>query len=153
MDKHQTENPAGKAIHHFKVVGLLDRLLNIARLRRLLDEQGVKSPIHIFGGLDPLYTPLYFAAGGELFDGLGWLRYAYRDGIAVHRDTALILDRQITNPIAKGWILISIQNLSYLRVLSEDLRRFAHQKHDWSNLSHGKTLELIIGSVQERLGE
>ena len=23
MDKHQTENPAGKAIHHFKVVGLL----------------------------------------------------------------------------------------------------------------------------------
>ena len=24
MDKHQTENPAGKAIHHFKVVGLLN---------------------------------------------------------------------------------------------------------------------------------
>ena len=24
MDKHQTENPAGKAIHHFKVVGLLE---------------------------------------------------------------------------------------------------------------------------------
>ena len=23
MGKHQTENPAGKAIHHFKVVGLL----------------------------------------------------------------------------------------------------------------------------------
>ena len=23
MDKHQTENPAGKAIHHFKAVGLL----------------------------------------------------------------------------------------------------------------------------------
>ena len=23
VDKHQTENPAGKAIHHFKVVGLL----------------------------------------------------------------------------------------------------------------------------------
>ena len=23
MDKHPTENPAGKAIHHFKVVGLL----------------------------------------------------------------------------------------------------------------------------------
>ena len=132
---------------------ILDRLLNIARLRRLLDEQGVKSPIHIFGGLDPLYTPLYFAAGGELFDGLGWLRYAYRDGIAVHRDTAVILDRQITNPIVNAWILICIQNLSNLRVLSEDLRLFAHQKHDWSNLSHGRTLELIIGSVQERLGE
>ena len=25
MDKHQTENPAGKAIHHFKVVGLLGK--------------------------------------------------------------------------------------------------------------------------------
>ena len=24
MDKHQTENPAGKAILHFKAVGLLD---------------------------------------------------------------------------------------------------------------------------------
>ena len=29
MDKHQTENPAGKAIHHFKVVGLL--AMNIAK--------------------------------------------------------------------------------------------------------------------------
>ena len=67
----------------------------IYQLRRLLDHAGVESPIHVFGELDPLYTPLYFAAGGEMFDGLGWLRYTYREGVAVHRDATAILDRQI----------------------------------------------------------
>ena len=39
MDKQQTENPAGKAIHHFKVVGLLDLLI-----KRLQEPGGVAQP-------------------------------------------------------------------------------------------------------------
>jgi hypothetical protein len=34
-----------------------------------LDEAGVKSPIHVFGALDPLTVCLYFVAGAEVFDG------------------------------------------------------------------------------------
>ena len=98
--------PSGSRFHHFErlsdeevgnlrafdIIGvterelgdsILDRLLALSRLRRQLDEVQVMSPIHVFGGLDPLHTPLYFAAGAELFDGLGWLRYAYREGVSM----------------------------------------------------------------------
>ena len=40
---------------------ILDRLVNISKLRKLLNAEGISRPIHIFGGLDPLVTPLYFA--------------------------------------------------------------------------------------------
>src|SRR6478609_3309308 len=43
---------------------LLDRMTTLARLRTLLDETGsFERPIHLFGSLDPLLTPLYFMAG------------------------------------------------------------------------------------------
>ena len=131
---------------------VIDRLVNIARLRRSLDEKGVESPLHIFGGLDPLYTPLYFAAGGELFDGLGWLRYSYREGVAMHRDAAAVLDRQITKRKIPNLHSVSLQNLDELRRLSEDLRLFAHDNCNWEHLSRGDILEQIFGTLQERLG-
>ena len=131
---------------------ILDRLVTIAQLRRHLDNAGVESPIHIFGGLDPLYTPLYFAAGGELFDGLGWLRYAYREGVAMHRDTAALLDRQINRSRLRTWIRVCLQNLDELGRLSEDLRIFAHKTQDWADLPRGDSLEPIFRALQERLG-
>ena len=39
-------------------------MTNVAKLRELLDRADVDVPIHVFGALDPLYTPLYYAAGG-----------------------------------------------------------------------------------------
>ena len=131
---------------------VLERLVNITRLRRHLDDAGVESPIHIFGGLDPLYTPLYFAAGGELFDGLGWLRYAYREGIAMHRDTAAILDRQITRRRVSTWMSVFLQNLDELRRLSQDLRLFAHENQNWTRLSRADKLESIFRTLQEQIG-
>ena len=38
MDKHQTENPAGKAIHHFKVVGLLEEMSESVTHKQCADE-------------------------------------------------------------------------------------------------------------------
>ena len=139
-----TEQEVGESV--------IDRLVNIAHLRQHLDEAGVVSPIHIFGGLDPLYTPLYFAAGGELFDGLGWLRYTYRDGVAMHRDTAAILDRQLTRRRIPRLLSVCLQNLDELRRLSEDLRLFAHGNHNWTHLSRGEILESIFRTLEERLG-
>ena len=161
---HEFDKFSGKDfanLRAFDVIGItereigetvLDRLMNIAGLRRHLDEAGVESPIHIFGGLDPLYTPLYFAAGGELFDGLGWLRYAYREGVAMHRDSAAILDRQINKRRISTWMSVCLQNLDELRRLSDDLRVFAHRNCGWKHLSRGETLEPIFSTLQERLG-
>ena len=44
MDKHQTENPAGKAIHHFKVVGLLGGSIAMGADLRISREEGAGNP-------------------------------------------------------------------------------------------------------------
>ncbi|WP_439373037.1 hypothetical protein [Bradyrhizobium sp. DASA03120] len=56
-----------------------ERLAFVARLRALLDANNVHKPIHVFGGLDPFMTPLYFLAGADVVDGLTWLRMAFSD--------------------------------------------------------------------------
>jgi hypothetical protein len=63
-------------------VTVLDRMLAVARLRTGLRAKGVELPIHVFGSLDPVITPLYFLAGADIFDGLGWLRFGYSGGRA-----------------------------------------------------------------------
>jgi hypothetical protein len=63
----------------------LDRMVNIASLRRALQSVGLETPIHVFGSLDSISSPLYFLAGADIFDGLTWLRYAYSDGNTVYK--------------------------------------------------------------------
>ena len=130
---------------------ILDRLVNVAKLRELLNAKGISRPIHIFGGLDPLATPLYFAAGAEIFDGLGWLRYAYREGVAMHWTAGTLLDKQIKKRtvLAQHWV--SLQNLEAITLLSEDMRRFVHRKGDWDVYTRGEYLKPISESLQERL--
>ena len=48
---------------------LINRLHRLARLRLALSQREIHSPIHVWGGLDPLLTPLYFFAGADIFDG------------------------------------------------------------------------------------
>ena len=126
--------------------------MTIHELRSQLDRAGVQAPIHIFGGLDPLYTPLYFAAGAELFDGLGWLRYAYREGVPIHRDSAVIFEQEPDMDKHLAQILVCLNNLERLRQLEENLRTLAHGHINWGNLDQGEVLEPIYRAMQERLG-
>jgi len=133
---------------------LLDRLKTLARLRRLLDEEEVQAPIHVFGGLDPLVTPLYFAAGGEVFDGLGWLRYAYREGVAMSRESATILDGQVSKRWFQALTFVSLQNLDVIRNLTDELRVFAHSQGDWSKVStRGAVFKTICDRLDEKVGD
>lgn len=70
---------------------VFDRMRKIARFRRALDAAGIHAPIHIFGSLDTISTPLYFLSGADVFDGLTWLRYAYSEGQAVYQKNAAAL--------------------------------------------------------------
>jgi len=85
----------------FGIIGLTEkelgesmsmRLKNIFNLRRSLDAKGIKSPIHIFGALDPISVIHYFLAGAEIFDGLSWLKYSYKLGCATYINNSAILD-------------------------------------------------------------
>lgn len=59
----------------------LQRMCNIAKIRDALNKAGMETPIHVFGSLDTISTPLYFLAGADIFDGLTWLRFAFDEGI------------------------------------------------------------------------
>ncbi len=103
---------------------LIDKLRNVAKLRRGLDDAGVKSPIHIWGGLDPILTPLFFFAGAEIFDGVSWLRYAYIDGVAVNREAYSALKLNVNLSLDHSIFMCMNDNLAALSRLSTNLREF-----------------------------
>ncbi len=74
-----------KTLRGFDIIGvtekdlgknLFDRIKAIASLRYKLDSVGIDAPIHIWGGLDPISTPLFFFAGAQIFDGISWLLFS-----------------------------------------------------------------------------
>lgn len=157
-DFEMLSNSHAKDLRAFDIIGVterelgesvIDRLIALTTLRKRLDGVEVSSPIHVFGGLDPLYTPLYFAAGGEIFDGLGWLRYAYREGAAMHRDAGILLDEPVDTRWLKAVLSVPLRNLRELSVLTEDLRKLS-LKEDWSVLRRGEELEKVFESVEVR---
>lgn len=70
---------------------IFDRMTKIAKIRKRLGDAGLNIPIHIFGSLDTVSTPLYFFSGADIFDGLTWLRYSYIDGQAIYQKNAAAL--------------------------------------------------------------
>lgn len=111
---------------------LLEKLTSVVTLRRRLTEADVEAPIHLFGSLDPVMSPLYFAAGAEIFDGLTWLRYGYHWDAAMYREDVPVLedgqDLTVKERVRTASMLLG--NLKILGVLSERMRQFA-VKEDW----------------------
>jgi hypothetical protein len=143
-----------KSIAGFDVVGLtekelgsntLDRLKRIAQLRRALDAVDNPAPIHVWGGLDPVMTPLYFFAGAQIFDGLSWLRYAYANGVAINRESfsALSEDYGIGTNREVCRQVISLKNRTMLDGLASSLRKWVDAK--------GTDFTMFVEPVRERL--
>lgn len=107
---------------------LLDRMVAIARIRDALDGAGISAPIHIFGSLDPVLSPLYFLAGAEVFDGLSWLYMSYREGVAIYNEAGAALQRQWTEKLVQRSGLRLFENLTSLRDLGLAMRRFLSRR-------------------------
>jgi len=103
---------------------LITKLKFVAKLRLAMDREDVSMPIHLWGGLDPIFTPLYFFAGAEIFDGISWLRYAYIDGVATYRDCYNVLSGGIETPMDHVRALTLSHNLEFLRSQSTNFREF-----------------------------
>jgi hypothetical protein len=145
----------------FKVVGvtekelgnsLVRRLVALARLRILLDDASVDAPIHVFGGLDPLFTPLYFAAGAEIFDGLSWLRYAFNDGQVIGRESLPLLEGHFDKRFSLAVAHVQLHNLDEIRDLSRELKVFFNRGLDWSKLRRGEVLKPAFEAMESALG-
>ncbi len=104
---------------------LKERLKTVAELRRDLNRADLSHmPIHVWGGLDPVITPLYFFAGADIFDGLSWLRYVFHAGAATYRDAWQILDGGNLRSFDQSRREVLIKNLSELRRLTAALKHF-----------------------------
>ena len=131
---------------------MLDRMVQIARLRRAMDDAGVQIPIHVFGSLDPVSVCLFYISGAELFDGLTWIRYGYDDDgkcVYTHNHGVLkyginVSDNQVKSRAMAG-------NYYYLQDLQLRLREFETTKK-WDKLApHQKLIENAYDSLNTRL--
>ena len=107
---------------------ILDRMVTVAEMRRALDEEGVDRPIHVFGSLDPVFTPLYYMAGAEIFDGLTWLRYAYREGLSVYSETRSVLLQELDTKSRLRRGLFQAGNLTEIAHIKNSLERWAAEQ-------------------------
>jgi len=134
------------------------RVEGVIELREMLSRHSMQLPIHIFGALDPLFVPLYFAAGADIFDGLTWLRYGFDHGLAVHRESAALLSGLLEERDDVRSRTVQTSNLGELSALTRRLQRFAVEGQDWSLFDHpdvrarsrslGETLENVFLSAK-----
>jgi hypothetical protein len=131
---------------------ILDRMEKIAQLRFTLDDAGVKSPIHVFGALDPLSAMLYFLSGAEIFDGLTWLRYGYEDDRCIYRSNYGAIQIGIAASETKINEQMTTRNILYLQKLEQRLRNFLLDG-DFSNFGpYHKVAQEALDSLRSRLG-
>lgn len=150
------------SLHAFDIIGvtekemgtsILDRMENIARLRMGLEKAGLKIPIHIFGSLDTVTTPMYFLAGADVFDGLTWLRFGYRQGLTIYKQNYGALEigiRERTYLIdGRCWF----DNYSYLEGMELEMRSFL-KTHDFRSFKfHRDDFKRAADAVAEAVEE
>jgi len=111
-----TEKELGKSI--------LDRMINIAKIRQQLEAHSIEIPLHIFGSLDTITTPLYYISGADIFDGLSWLRFVFDEGTTHYINTYGPEIFGIHENTDGVWIRSVYQNYNYLGRLKIDLEHF-----------------------------
>jgi predicted RNA-binding protein len=107
---------------------LWNRLINISNIRAAMDRANIKIPIHIYGGLDPTITPLYYFVGAEIFDGISWLRYAYKDGVAIYRNACSFLEHGLDISQDQAMAKNMHDNILYLQKMASHLKNFVNQE-------------------------
>jgi hypothetical protein len=131
---------------------ILDRMINIARIRYAMDSAGLDRPIHIFGSLDTVTTPLYFVVGADIFDGLTWLRFAYRDGFTLYKQNfgALQFELNTKTHLLDGRCWNT--NYYYLKEMELEMKRFLNS-HDFGEFKfHSEFFKRAFTNVLEEIG-
>jgi hypothetical protein len=130
----------------------LDRMVNIAKLRRALDSVGMSTPIHIFGSLDTISSILYFVSGADIFDGLTWLRYAFVDGYTVYKQNYGNLHLPISTKTSMIDAHCWFKNHSYLKDLELEMQRFASTGDFNAFRHHAEVIRNAHENLLSRLG-
>ncbi|EFL52353.1 conserved hypothetical protein [Solidesulfovibrio fructosivorans JJ]] len=132
---------------------ILSRMTNIAKIRTSLSAIGKETPIHVFGSLDTITTPLYFVSGADIFDGLTWLRYAFCDGYTMYKHNYSAVNIGVNvkshNIDANCWY----HNYYYLSDLKLQMRRYL-KDGDFGHFSyHTDLIRNSYANVIEAIGD
>lgn len=104
-----------------------ERLSNIVKLRTALLGNGLETPIHVFGCLDPVNVWLFFICGADIFDGLAWLRFAFFKDVAIYRNEWAVLQGYTDIGVNDLETLSWINNLRYLGQLKLQMSKFLQE--------------------------
>lgn len=130
---------------------VLERMIHIAQLRVALRKIDLNIPIHVFGSLDTITTLFYFVVGADIFDGLTWLRYAFKEGHTVYRQDYGIGEFGIATKSPKVEALCWAKNYHYIKDMELEMRRFLNE-HDFRVFRyHSEQLKAAYESVQEEV--
>ena len=101
------------------------RMSMIAKIRVEMDRLEIRKPIHIFGSLDTVTTPLYYFSGADIFDGLAWLRFCFHEGETLYIDSfGPTLPEQIRTDLDTLYMTSIALNYDYMLSLKGDLETF-----------------------------
>jgi len=149
-------------LYKFDIIGLtekelgnslLTRMHNIAIIRQALDKKGINAPLHIFGSLDPVTSPLYFLAGAEIFDGLTWLRYSYLNGIAVYRHNYGAIKTGVSIRDDSVTTKSFTENIHYLEQLRLEMKSYVINNGDFTKFKfHADLFRTSYDSLCTKLG-
>lgn len=133
---------------------LVERLANLSLLSKALRKKREGVSVHVWGGLDPVVTPLYFMAGGDFFDGLSWIRYTFRNGFAASTQAFSVVEESMNMERNKDKLTMRrlAQNLEYLERLRNQCRDFVKQGFDFDVFEfHGQLYKEIMTKVQAKV--
>lgn len=111
-----TEKELGKSI--------FDRMITIAKIRIEMDRLEIRKPIHIFGSLDTVTTPLYYFSGADIFDGLAWLRFMFHEGETLYIDSFGPKLHGIQTNLDMLFMTTIALNYNYMIRLKMDFKKF-----------------------------
>lgn len=109
---------------------ILKRCENLLNIRDAMEQVGLSIPIHIFGCIDPLSIIVYFLCGADVFDGLAWLKYSFKDHVAIYANDYAILSGWWSDTVRNNQIASIGLNLREMWKLMAIMNRFA-QNHDF----------------------
>ena len=122
-----------KELKQFDILGVAARGIGssfvkrcraIVMLRNILDRAGLDTPIHVFGAVRPYEVLAYFLCGADVFDGLNWLRFAFRNhgSLAIEEVSIeeLKWDMSDEDLLFNEWC----HNLRFLYQMQESMRQY-----------------------------
>ena len=140
-----TEDEIGK--------NLLERMLNIGKIRQALTSASLETPIHVFGSLDTITTLLYFVMGADVFDGLTWLRYGYYDGATVYKQNLAALKFAPKTHVKRVDQECWHHNYLYLQEMQQRMRSFLNDGDFAKFKDYSTEIEELFEAAVEEIGD